>query len=164
MNKLNSIKNIKLGRSSIKPDHLLGSGRHPGGRRLFLRPRPGHLLDDHTSTRSASFKLRHGFRQGLTGPTLNEEGTPVASVDGEQVATPPPLSITIPDSNLPPAWDGASRITVLLIGLDYRDWVAGEGAPRSDTMILLTIDPLTKTAGMLSIPARYVGEHSGLWV
>ena len=27
-----------------------------------------------------------------------------------------------------------------------------EGAPRSDTMILLTIDPLTKTAGMLSIP------------
>ena len=30
--------------------------------------------------------------------------------------------------------------------------LAGEGAPRSDTMILLTIDPLTKTAGMLSIP------------
>jgi polyisoprenyl-teichoic acid--peptidoglycan teichoic acid transferase len=84
---------------------------------------------------------------GLAGPTINQDGTTVAP----PVAELPP-AITIPDSNLPPAWDGASRITVLLIGLDYRDWVAGEGAPRSDSMILLTIDPLTKTAGILSIP------------
>ena len=53
---------------------------------------------------------------------------------------------------MPPAWDGASRINILFIGLDYRDWQANEGPPRSDTMILFTIDPLTKTAGMLSIP------------
>lgn len=84
---------------------------------------------------------------GLAGPTINEQGTPVAPAVDD---LPPP--ITIPDSDLPPAWDGASRITVLLIGLDYRDWIAGEGAPRSDSMILLTIDPLTKTAGMLSVP------------
>jgi LCP family protein required for cell wall assembly len=84
---------------------------------------------------------------GLTGPTMNEQGTPVAPV----VEGLPP-AITIPDSNLPPAWDGASRITILLIGLDYRDWESGLGAPRSDTMILLTVDPLTKTAGILSIP------------
>ena len=64
---------------------------------------------------------------------------------------PPPIS-SIPEGNLPPAWDGASRINILIIGLDYRDWEAGLGAPRSDTMILLTIDPLAKTAGMLSIP------------
>jgi len=38
------------------------------------------------------------------------------------------------------------------MGLDYRDWQAGEGPPRTDTMILLTIDPLTKTAGMLNVP------------
>ncbi|HEY9086990.1 MAG TPA: LCP family protein [Anaerolineaceae bacterium] len=48
-------------------------------------------------------------------------------------------------------WDGASRVTILLMGLDYRDWEAGE-SPRTDTMILLTVDPLSKTAGMLSIP------------
>ncbi|HAV76573.1 MAG TPA: hypothetical protein DCX53_04380 [Anaerolineae bacterium] len=84
---------------------------------------------------------------GLDGPVLNDEGTPVAGVD----ELPPPISV-IPDSDLPPAWDGASRINILFIGLDYRDWTAGEGAPRSDTMILFTIDPLTKTAGMLSIP------------
>jgi len=51
----------------------------------------------------------------------------------------------------PVPWDGASRITMLVMGLDYRDWEAGE-VPRTDTMILLTVDPLTKTAGMLSIP------------
>jgi LCP family protein required for cell wall assembly len=78
---------------------------------------------------------------------LNEEGTPIPNT---QEAPVPPAPI--PDSNLPPAWDGASRITVLVIGLDFRDWSAGEGAPRSDTMILLTIDPLTKTAGIMSIP------------
>lgn len=85
---------------------------------------------------------------GLNGPELtNTEGTPVPSV--EELPAPP---VSIPESDLPPAWDGASRINVLLIGLDFRDWMAGEGAPRSDTMIVLTIDPLTKTAGMLSIP------------
>jgi len=77
---------------------------------------------------------------------LNSEGTPVPDIE----VPPPPIAI--PDSELPPAWDGASRINILIIGLDYRDWEAGLGAPRSDTMILLTIDPLTKTAGMLSIP------------
>ena len=83
----------------------------------------------------------------LNGPNLtNEQGTPVPNVE----ELPPP--VTIPDSNLPPAWDGASRINILIIGLDYRDWVAGEGAPRSDTMIVLTVDPLAKTAGILSIP------------
>ncbi|HEX6034515.1 MAG TPA: LCP family protein [Anaerolineales bacterium] len=83
----------------------------------------------------------------LNGPNLtNSEGTPVPNVED----LPPP--ITIPDSNLPPAWDGASRINILIIGLDFRDWVAGEGAPRSDTMIVLTVDPLTKQAGILSIP------------
>jgi len=84
---------------------------------------------------------------GLAGPTLNDEGTPVPSVE----ELPPPV-VVIPESDLPPAWDGASRINILFIGLDYRDWTAGEGAPRSDTMILFTIDPLSKTAGMLSIP------------
>jgi LCP family protein required for cell wall assembly len=57
-----------------------------------------------------------------------------------------------PSGPEPETWDGASRVSVLVMGLDYRDWSAGEGAPRTDTMILLTIDPLARTAGMLSIP------------
>lgn len=48
-------------------------------------------------------------------------------------------------------WDGVSRVTILLMGLDYRDWVAGE-IPRTDTMMLITVDPVAKEAAMLSIP------------
>src|SRR5215207_11406888 len=83
---------------------------------------------------------------GENGPVLSADGTPIPDVEDL------PDPITIPASDLPPAWDGASRITILIIGLDFRDYMANQGAPRSDTMILLTIDPLTKTAGMLSIP------------
>jgi LCP family protein required for cell wall assembly len=39
-----------------------------------------------------------------------------------------------------------------MMGLDYRDWAAGEGPPRTDTMILFSIDPVARTAGMLTIP------------
>jgi len=58
---------------------------------------------------------------------------------------------SIPEGLLAP-WDGSGRVTVLVMGLDYRDWSAGEGPARTDTMMLLTLDPLNNTAGMLSIP------------
>jgi polyisoprenyl-teichoic acid--peptidoglycan teichoic acid transferase len=67
-----------------------------------------------------------------------------------QTATP---TVSAPDVKLPDPWDGASRVTLMVVGLDYGDWSAErEGPSRSDTMILLTIDPVTKTAGMLSVP------------
>jgi LCP family protein required for cell wall assembly len=77
----------------------------------------------------------------------NEQGEP--EVSGE---LPVPEDVGIPEADLPPAWDGGSRVTLLFIGLDERDWEEGQGAPRSDTLILFTIDPVSKTAGMLSIP------------
>jgi polyisoprenyl-teichoic acid--peptidoglycan teichoic acid transferase len=52
----------------------------------------------------------------------------------------------------PMEWDGANRVTVLVMGLDFGDVQAANPAPRTDTMMLLTLDPLTRTAGMLSIP------------
>jgi LCP family protein required for cell wall assembly len=54
----------------------------------------------------------------------------------------------------PDPWDGKSRVTVLVLGVDSADWQSPDrvGPPRSDTMILLTVDPLSKTAGILSIP------------
>lgn len=48
-------------------------------------------------------------------------------------------------------WDGTNRVTILIMGLDYRDWQSGD-TPHSDTMILLSIDPIKKSASMLSIP------------
>jgi len=52
----------------------------------------------------------------------------------------------------PVAWSGAERVTILLMGLDYRDWASGRGFPRTDSMMLLSIDPITRQAAMLSIP------------
>ncbi len=60
-------------------------------------------------------------------------------------------AVILPEGILTP-WDGTGRVTVLVMGLDYRDWSAGEGPSRTDTMMLLTLDPLKNTAGMLSIP------------
>ena len=51
----------------------------------------------------------------------------------------------------PVPWDGTSRVTILIMGLDLSDWRAGD-TPHSDTMILLSIDPIKKSASMLSIP------------
>ena len=146
MNKMNFLKNIKLGRPSTGQMIFAGVAVVLAIGGFFLvrglitcwtiTPLPGQPPST-CGTVTA----------GPEGPVItNTDGTPVPSVE----ELPPPISV--PESDLPPAWDGASRITILLIGLDYRDWIAGEGAPRSDTMILLTIDPLTKTAGMLSVP------------
>jgi LCP family protein required for cell wall assembly len=84
-------------------------------------------------------------------PGLAILSTPTASssLDGTPVPTPIPTTSSGP---VPLPWDGASRVTILVMGLDYRDWETGDGPPRTDTMILLTIDPLTKTAGMLNVP------------
>ncbi|HLF87558.1 MAG TPA: LCP family protein [Anaerolineales bacterium] len=79
-------------------------------------------------------------------PTIDPDVPTPTLLPGET-----PVAIA-PDSLGYDAWDGAERVTILIMGLDYRDWEAGEGAPRTDTMILLTIDPLSNTAGMLSIP------------
>ena len=60
-------------------------------------------------------------------------------------------TLTVPQV-VPQPWTGSERVTVLLMGLDYRDWESGEGHPRTDSMMLITFDPLTNQAGMLSIP------------
>jgi polyisoprenyl-teichoic acid--peptidoglycan teichoic acid transferase len=77
-----------------------------------------------------------------------------ASPIQEEGGLPPPAAADTlaPSGPDPIPWDGASRVTMLIMGLDYRDWARGEGPARTDTMILLTIDPLTRTAGMLNIP------------
>jgi LCP family protein required for cell wall assembly len=48
-------------------------------------------------------------------------------------------------------WDGKERFTVLVMGLDTRPNELG-GSVRTDTMILISLDPATKRVGMLSIP------------
>ncbi len=87
----------------------------------------------------------------LPGVVVNPGAEPTQNSPlGEpEVAAPPPVVAIGPE---PVPWDGASRVNVLVMGLDYRDWVSGEGAPRTDTMVLASVDPLSKTVGIMSIP------------
>ncbi len=100
-------------------------------------------------TKSYDFFLSFDVAQ-IPGLAIKSNATTIPSLDG----TPAPSAVpTLSASGpTPQPWDGASRVTLLVMGLDYRDWEAADGPPRTDTMILLTIDPLTKTAGMLNIP------------
>jgi LCP family protein required for cell wall assembly len=85
----------------------------------------------------------------LTGVTVHDATTTPDPLGGTPELNAPLQPVGGPT---PEPWDGASRVTLLAMGLDYRDWATGEGPPRTDTMILFTVDPLNKTAGMLSVP------------
>ena len=85
------------------------------------------------------------IRQSNASPQPDEEGSSLPTPVSQQEQSPSSQTTLTP-------WDGAGRVTILLMGLDYRDWAQGSEASRSDTMILLSLDPLTRTAGILSIP------------
>ncbi len=49
-----------------------------------------------------------------------------------------------------PAWTGTDRVNILLLGVDLR--CDEEGPTHSDTIIVATVDPLSRTASLLSLP------------
>ena len=71
---------------------------------------------------------------------------------GGSAAPPPPRATNLPPLVLPPPWHGKERINVLILGVDDRPWDPTWGPPRSDTVILATLDPQTMTAGAISLP------------
>ncbi len=95
---------------------------------------------------------------GLAGSYLGYTQTRAAVADyvPPRVFEPPSLApkqtpgptaepaIQVPD------WAGVERIQILLIGIDQRE--DEEGPWRTDTMILVSVNPVAKTASMLSIP------------
>jgi LCP family protein required for cell wall assembly len=89
------------------------------------------------------------------GPVEDPTG-PEFGGDPEQTTSEQPVVAPSGDETFhyvaPTRWDGSSRVNILIMGLDARDWEVAQGAPRTDTMMVLTYDPVTKTAGMLSIP------------
>jgi LCP family protein required for cell wall assembly len=98
------------------------------------------------------FTTVRGLASAWTGKGINpfqSSGSTAAGQTQGAPAIPTPVTdvgITAPE------WNGNDRVTVLVMGLDYRDWLANEGAPRTDSMMLLTLDPVARTEGMLSIP------------
>ncbi len=59
-----------------------------------------------------------------------------------------------PSGPIPDPWDGASPVAILVMGIDAgsSNTTDREGPPKTDSMILIKIDPLAKTIGILNIP------------
>jgi LCP family protein required for cell wall assembly len=74
------------------------------------------------------------------GPSLPSlPNWPFVSSRGPEAPTPTPVPVK-----------NGERINVLLLGVDQRP--SEKGPSRTDTIIVVTLDPQSKTAGMLSIP------------
>lgn len=65
-----------------------------------------------------------------------------------------------PSVQRPPEWSGKERVNLLLLGLDARD-ANQQGYARSDTIMVLSIDPLTKTAHLFSVLRDTYAEIPG---
>jgi polyisoprenyl-teichoic acid--peptidoglycan teichoic acid transferase len=76
------------------------------------------------------------------------------SADGQQFTLDDGRSITLAP------WNGTSRFTVLVVGLDRRPGETGL-AYRTDTMMLVSLDPQSKSLGILSIPRDLYVEVPG---
>jgi LCP family protein required for cell wall assembly len=86
----------------------------------------------------------------------NPTGSPTPSGSGGQPTEPaeseePPLSLppvgsAVPSQSVPP-WNGTDRLNILLIGADEQG-----GGHNTDTLITLSIDPVTRQVAMFSLP------------
>jgi LCP family protein required for cell wall assembly len=73
-----------------------------------------------------------------------------------------PLVGTTPGQDPPPpAWTGTDRLNVLLLGIDSRG--DASATQNTDTMIVLSLDPVNKTAAMLSIPRDVFVDRPGVF-
>ena len=77
-------------------------------------------------------------------PDINIEGVPNIEIPATPEVEAPQVEI--------PRWDGNSRINIVFLGLRGGDMSSADCPICTDTIILLSVDPATKTAGMLSIP------------
>ncbi len=98
---------------------------------------------------STSARIYRGTLPPLATRTEAASPTPAPArtqAPGEATWTPPEVDSPTPVEALPPG-----RINILVMGTDKRTELQEEAA-RSDTLIVISVDPQWKTAGILSIP------------
>lgn len=78
-----------------------------------------------------------------------------AGTNTDENPTPEPLSLNIE------AWDGEDRFTILLMGIDARPSQGANGLYRTDTMMVISLDPNANRIGIMSIPRDTYVEIPG---
>lgn len=95
------------------------------------------------------FVIRYALRDGSDETLLADAPLiePTSIISGEAGGALEGNSLEIQTKK----WDGKERFTILVMGLDKRPNESGT-AFRTDTMILISLDPKTNSIGILSIP------------
>ncbi len=87
------------------------------------------------------------FTNTSNSSTSEQLPAPSSNIESIQESADPG-SILSPDAFH--RWDGKNRVSILLMGIDQR--CDEEGPAHTDTMMVLTIDPVGLSAAMLSLP------------
>ncbi len=90
-------------------------------------------------------------------PTATVTPRPPATASPAPGVTAPPATAaptaTVDPIAAIPEWDDPRRFTLLLLGIDQRTGITDEEEFfRTDTIMVVSVDPVRKTAGILSIP------------
>jgi LCP family protein required for cell wall assembly len=93
----------------------------------------------------------YNFARDLHSPVAIATDEPGASDEPQPSITLPPL-LTLPPEPTPNPWDKTSRLNVLLVGVDTQD-----RGFRTDSMIVVSLDPKNHKVAMFSIPRDTYG-------
>ena len=139
---------------SVLAFHLFVVADAFAGRMHRLRGR--HLVD-YAVLAAVTLGLVAGYG------TLYRESAPWAALAARVFAplsrTPPTTSGDV--SEPAPEWTGSERLNVLILGIDSRD--NDPSTQNTDTMMVLSLDPVNKTAVMLSIPRDVYIDRPGVF-
>jgi LCP family protein required for cell wall assembly len=144
-------------RVNVAPDLRPGhSGRRLRWLWLLVAGLALGLLSVGANSAFLVYQFQHSIYHPLPGATVAEGATPVTSPVPAQLGLQPPAigTSTPTPTQIPtqvPAALPAGRINILVLGTDKRPEQPADGS-RSDTLIVLSIDSQTKTAGILSVP------------
>jgi len=89
----------------------------------------------------------------LTAPPPLANPQQPAAASNKPAVVPPSITSSIANvvKVVLPEWQGTDRVNVLLLGIDKRDDEPINGT-RSDTIMIASIDPVTKSAALVSLP------------
>jgi LCP family protein required for cell wall assembly len=83
---------------------------------------------------------------GSATPSPSGSEEPLESEEPEPTISLPPEGSAVPDITTPP-WNGTERLNILLIGADEQG-----GGHNTDTLIVLSVDPVSRQVAMFSLP------------
>jgi LCP family protein required for cell wall assembly len=101
------------------------------------------LVSGHVIVGYWDLKFYNATRQ-IHAPLVIEQSTPGPSATPEPTLTFPPQETLAPAATIQP-WTGTSRLNILLVGADTR------GGLRTDSMIVVSIDPVSHQVALFSI-------------